>query len=89
MRMNLVCPKALWKRVCYAVCVVQLFVAPWTVAQQASLSVGFSRQECWSGVSFPPPGDLPYPGIEPVSLTSPEFAGRFFTSSATLQACPG
>ena len=40
---------------------------PWTVARQAPLSMGFSRQEYWSGLSFPSPGDLPYPGIEPWS----------------------
>ena len=44
---------------------VQLFVTPWTVAHQAPLSMGFSRQENWSGLPFPPPGDLPYPGIDP------------------------
>ena len=43
----------------------RLFVTPWTVAYQAPLSVGFSRQEYWSGLPFPSPGDLPYPGIEP------------------------
>ena len=46
---------------------VQLFVTPWTVAHQAPLSKGFSRQEHWSGLPFPPPGDLPDPGIEPES----------------------
>ena len=51
------------------------FVAPWTAARQAPLSKGFSRQEYWSGLPFPPPGDLPNPGIEPVS---PALAGRFF-----------
>ena len=40
---------------------------PWTVARQAPLSMGFFRQEYWSGLSFPSPGDLPYPGIEPWS----------------------
>ena len=40
-------------------------MAPWTVARQAPLSMGFSRQEYWSGLLFPPPGDLPDPGIEP------------------------
>ena len=40
---------------------VQLFVTPWTVAPQAPLSMGFSRQEYWSGLPFPPPGDLPHP----------------------------
>ena len=46
---------------------VQLFATPWTVAYQASLSMGFSRQEYWSGLPFPSPGDLPDPGIEPRS----------------------
>ena len=45
----------------------QLFVAPWTVARQAPLSMGFSRQGCWSGLPFPPPGDLSDPGIRPVA----------------------
>ena len=45
----------------------QLFETPWTVACQAPLSVGFSRQEYWSGLPFPSPGDLPNPGIEPGS----------------------
>ena len=44
-------------------CVVGLSVTPWTAARQAPLSVGFSRQECWSGLLCPPPGDLPDPGI--------------------------
>ena len=52
------------------------FTTPWTEAQQASLSMGFPRQEYWSGLLFPFPGDLPNPGIEP---TSPTLAGRFFT----------
>ena len=46
---------------------VQLFLTPWTVACQAPLSMGFSRQEYWSGLPFPSPGDLPDLGIEPVS----------------------
>ena len=46
---------------------VQLFATPWTVAHQASLSMGFSRQEYWSGLPFPSPGDLPNPGIKPGS----------------------
>ena len=50
---------------------VWLFVTPWTVAHQAPLSMGFSRQEYWSGLPCPPPGDLPKPGIEPGSLMSP------------------
>ena len=64
---------------------IQLCVTPWTVAHQASLSVGFSRQEHWSGVPCPPPEDLPDPGIEPLSLTSPALAGRFFTTSTTWE----
>ena len=44
---------------------VQLFVTPWTVAYQALPSMGFSRQEYWSGLPFPCPGDLPNPGIKP------------------------
>ena len=48
---------------------VQLFATPWTVAYQASQSMGFSKQEYWSGVPFPSPGDLPDPGIEPGSPT--------------------
>ena len=46
---------------------VQLFVTPWTIACQAPLSMGFSRQEYWSGLTFPSPGDLPNPGNEPRS----------------------
>ena len=49
------------------------------VARQAPLSLGFSRQEYWSGLSFPPPGDLTDPGIEPMSPASPALEGRFFT----------
>ena len=48
---------------------VGLFVTPWTVAYQAPLSIGFSRQEYWSGLPFPSTGDLPNPGIEPRSPT--------------------
>ena len=48
---------------------VRLFVTPWTIAYQAPPSMGFSRQECWSGLPFPSPGDLPDPGIEPGSPT--------------------
>ena len=52
----------------------------------SSLYMGFSRPEYWRGVPFPPPGNLPDPGIEPESLTSPALAGRFFTTSAALEA---
>ena len=58
----------------------------WTVAPQALLSLGFFRQEYWNGLPCPPPGDLPIPGIEPASLTSPALAGGFFTTSATWEA---
>ena len=58
-------------------------VTPWTIACQAPLSMGFPRQEYWSGLPFPPPGNLPNPGIEP---TSPALAGGFFTTSATREA---
>ena len=50
---------------------VQLFATPWIAAYQASLSMEFSRQEYWRGLPFPPPWDLPDPGIEPTSLKSP------------------
>ena len=60
---------------------VQLLVTPsWTVACQAPLSIGFPRQEYWSRFPFPPPGDLPNPGIKPMSPASPALAGRFFTT---------
>ena len=65
---------------------VQLFAILWTVVLQAPLSLGFSRQEYWSGLPFPPPADLPDPGMEPTSLTSPALAGVFFTTSATWEA---
>ena len=58
-----------------------LFVTLWAVAHQAPLSMGFSRQEYWSGLPCPSPGDLPNLGTEPASLTSPALAGRFFTIS--------
>ena len=58
----------------------------WTVARKASLSMGFSRQECWSGLPFPSPGDLPLPGVEPASRIPPALAGGFFTTSATWEA---
>ena len=59
---------------------VQLFANPWTVARQAPLSMGFFRQEYWSGLPFPTPGALPDLGIEPTSLASSALAGRFFTT---------
>ena len=59
---------------------VQLFATPWTLAHQIPLSMGFPRQEYWSGLPFPPPGDLPNPRLEPESLVSPALAGGFFTT---------
>ena len=65
---------------------VRLFVTPWTVAHQAPLPMGFSRQEYWSGLPFPPQGDLPNPGIKPTSLASPTLAGGFFATSTAWEA---
>ena len=65
---------------------VQLFATPLTVACQAPLTMGFSRQEYWSVLPFPPSLDLPNPGINPASLGSPALAGRFFTTRATWEA---
>ena len=62
---------------------IQLFVTLWTRTCQAPLSMGFSRQLHWSGLLFPPPGDLPDPGMEP---GSPALAGGFFTTLATWEA---
>ena len=65
---------------------IRLFATLWTIAQQAPLSMDFSRPEHWSGLPCPPPGDLPDPGIKPAFLMSPALAGRFFTASATWEA---
>ena len=65
---------------------VQLFATPWTVAHQAPLSMGFSRQEYWRGLTFPSPGDLPNKGIQPTSLISPVLTGGFFTTSTNWEA---
>ena len=59
---------------------VRLFVTPQTVAHQAPLSMGFPRQEYWSRVPCPPPGDLPDSEIEPMSIVSPALAGRSLTT---------
>ena len=61
---------------------VWLLVTPWTVAHQAALSMEFSRQEYWSGLPFPSPRDLPYPGIE---LASPSLAGRYVYHCTTWE----
>ena len=65
---------------------IKLFATLWTITRQAPPSIGFSRQEYSSGLPCLPPGDLPDPGIEPESLTSPVMAGRFFTTLATWEA---
>ena len=65
---------------------VRLFATPWTVAHQAPLPLGFSRQEYKSRFPFPTTGDLPNPGIKPEFLVSPALAGGFFTTSATWEA---
>ena len=66
---------------CYAVLsrfsCVQLFATLWTIACQAPLSMGFPRQEYWSGLPFPSPGDLPDPGVKPETLMSPALASGF------------
>ena len=64
---------------------VRLFVTLWTVACQTPLSMGFPRQGYWSELPFPPPGDLPDPGIEPTSLAA---AGRFFTTEPPYEYSP-
>ena len=78
---------------------VQLFATLWTVACQASLSIGFSRQEYWSGLPFPSPGNLPDPGVEPRSpvlqvdsLPSDPPGKPLYSAAAaaakSLQSCP-
>ena len=59
---------------------VQLFATSWALAGQAPLSMGFPKQEYWSGLPFPPPEDLLDPGLEPMSPVSPASAGGFFTA---------
>ena len=67
---------------------VQLFATPWSVALQDPLSMGFSRQEYWSGLPCPPLGHHPNPGIEPESLTSPALAGGLYITSTTRKLRP-
>ena len=76
-----------WRGVqaCYFTSVVSNSTIQCTVAHQAPLSMGFSRQEYWSGLPCPPPGHLPDPGIEPGPLMSPALAGGFFTTGATWE----
>ena len=63
-----------------------LFATLWTMAYQTPLSMGFCRQECWSGLPCPPPRNLPNPGIELASLVSPALASGFFTTSPKWKA---
>ena len=65
---------------------VRLFVTPWTVASQAPQSMGFPRQEYYSGLPFLPSGDLPDPGIKLASLMPSALVNRFFTTSTTWEA---
>ena len=65
---------------------IQPFVISLTVAHRAPLCMNFSKQEYWSGLPFPTPGDLPDPEMEPASLVSPALAGEFFTASTTWEA---
>ena len=79
------CTEVLTTGACVPSCFsrVRFFPTLWTAGCQASLLMGFSRQEYWSKLLRPPPGDLPNPGMESASLTSPALAGGFFTASAT------
>ena len=72
--------KALGRAPAWSLSHVQLSAAPWTVARQAPLTMGFSRQKYWKGLPCPSSGNLHNPGPEHKSLPSPELAGRFFTS---------
>ena len=83
--LSLYCKNGQLLSMCVLNCIscVQLFATLWMVARQAPLSMGFSRQEFWSRLPCPTPGDLPDSGIEPASLTSPELTGEFFPTSVT------
>ena len=85
--MQIITPESLFSGTLMCVCMLSSIshvrLCDMTVAHQALLSMGFSRQEFWSGFLCPPPGDVPDPGIELTSLMSPELAGRFLTTSAT------
>ena len=75
-----------WKVLVAQVMFDSFFATPWTVACQAPLSMRFSRQEYWSGLPFPPPGDFLNPSIEPASSESPALIGIFFTTRPTWEA---
>ena len=70
--------------ICLDVFMLRLFATPWTIALQAPLSMEFPRQEYWRGLPFPPPENLPDPGMEPTSLASPALAGGFFTQLGSI-----
>ena len=75
-----------WTRLCVSAnrfSCIRLFATLWTLARQAPLSMGFSRQEYCSGLPWPPPGDLPNPGIKPASFMSSCIGREFFTTNAT------
>ena len=74
---------------CAQLSVMSDSATPWIVARQVSLSTGFYRQEYWSGLPFPSPGDLPDPGIKPKSLVSPALAGGFFTTAPKINPYSG
>ena len=78
----------IYVRVCVPSCFshVRLFSTLWTITCQVPLSMGFSRQEYWSGLPYPSPGALPDSGIKSASLMSPALAGGFFATSATWKA---
>ena len=89
------CQTVLRKRHYVPVCMLShfscalLFATLWTLVRQAPLSTGFSRQEYWTGLPCSPPGDLPDPGIEPLSFLSAVLLGRFFIPSTTWEALQG
>ena len=80
------CPRAMSMRACQVASVVSDSLWPHELQPVVPLSVGFFRQEYWSRSPGPSPGDLPNPGIEPVSLISPALAGGLFTTSMTWEA---
>ena len=84
------CSKGSSKRDCTCMLShIWLFVTLWTVACQASVSIGFPRQASWSGLLFPSPGDFPNPGIKPMSPMSPALVGRFSTTAPSEKLVKG
>ena len=71
---------------CQIASVMSNSATPWTLAHQAPLFMGFSRQEYWSGLPCPPPGDLSDPGMKPMSSVFPALAGGYFTTCASWKA---